>query len=146
MSAGNPGRQWTRRLAWRTVCLLAILPVTALVAWGQGRSTLDGVYSGDQAKRGTATYVDKCSECHDGGNMAPELDGHDFLAEWDNKSLGDLYRQIQTTMPADAPGDLKEHDVLDLIAYVLQANGFPPGDQALDNVSALDAIKFVPKN
>jgi quinoprotein glucose dehydrogenase len=131
----------------RVVMLFAFSLVAAAAALGQAagneRTVWDGVYSSAQAKRGEATYISKCSDCHDGGVMAPELDGFDFRAEWENKRVGALYRLIHTTMPADAPGDLKEREVLDLIAYVLQANGFPAGDQTIDDVTALDGITFV---
>jgi mono/diheme cytochrome c family protein len=131
----------------RVVMVFAFSLVAATAALGQAagneRTVWDGVYSDVQAKRGEATYVSKCSDCHDGGVMAPELAGFDFRAEWENKKVGELYRLIHTTMPADAPGDLKEREVFDLIAYVLRANGFPPGDQAIDDVTALDGIAFV---
>ena len=131
------------RLAMMFVISLVAAATALAQASGNERTVWDGVYSEAQAKRGLATYVSKCSDCHDGGVMAPELGGFDFRAEWENKKVGALYRLIHTTMPADAPGDLKEREVLDLIAYVLQANGFPPGDQAIDDVTALDGITFV---
>lgn len=105
----------------------------------------DNVYGQEQSKRGRAAYDGKCASCHDGGTMGPELWGDPFLAQWENKSLAEFFSRIQTTMPEDAPGTLGESEVLDIIAYVLQTNGFPPGDKAIENKNALATIKFVRK-
>ena len=132
----------------RIVILGAVLPAVAALASAQtstgANSTVrDGVYSAEQAKRGRTTYDTKCASCHDGGTMGPELWGDAFLASWDNKDLNALFSRIQTTMPEDAPGSLSEAEALDVISYVIQTNGFPVGDKALQSVSALSTIKFV---
>ena len=77
--------------------------------------------------------------------MGPELWGDPFLAQWENKSVGSFFNRIQTTMPEEAPGTLSENAVLDVIAYVIQANGFKAGDKALSSASALATMKFVRK-
>jgi mono/diheme cytochrome c family protein len=118
----------------------------AAAASGQApaeKTVRDNVYSQDQAKRGRAAYDGKCASCNDGGTMGPELWGDPFLTQWENKSVSDFYARIQTTMPEDAPGTLSENDVVDIIAYVLQTNGFPPGDKEIEGKSALEALKFV---
>ena len=48
-------------------------------------------------------------------------------------------------MPEDAPGSLSENEVLDIVAYVLQTNGFPAGDKAIPSANALATMKFVRK-
>jgi hypothetical protein len=78
---------------------------------------------------------------HDG----PELWGDAFLTQWENKDVGGFFTRIQTTMPEDAPGSLGEKEVLDIIAYVIQTNGFPAGDKELESAKALATIKFVKK-
>ena len=105
----------------------------------------DQVYSADQSKRGRASYDGKCASCHDGGTMGPELWGDPFLTQWENKSVADFYTRIQTTMPEDAPGTLAEKEVLDIIAYVIQTNGFPAGDKEIASKDALASMKFVKK-
>jgi len=103
----------------------------------------DRVYSHEQAKAGKATYDAKCAGCHDGGAMGPELWGDPFLTSWENKTVATLFERIKTTMPEDSPGSLTESELLDVIAYVLQTNGFTAGDHAMQNGSALAAMKFV---
>jgi len=105
----------------------------------------DKVFSAEQAKRGRASYDGKCASCHDGGTMGPELWGDPFLTQWENKDVAGFFSRIQTTMPEDAPGTLADKEVLDLIAYVLQTNGFPAGDKELASKEALAGMKFVKK-
>ena len=105
----------------------------------------DKVFSADQAKRGRASYDGKCASCHDGGTMGPELWGDPFLTQWENKDVASFFNRIQTTMPEDAPGTLPEKEVLDIIAYVIQTNGFPAGDKELASKEALTNLKFAKK-
>jgi S-disulfanyl-L-cysteine oxidoreductase SoxD len=134
----------------RIVIACALASVLAAVVSGQapgGTETTvrDGVYNQEQSKRGRTTYDAKCASCHDGGTMGPELWGDPFLEQWDNKYVGAFFTRIQTTMPEEAPGTLSENEVLDIIAYVLQTNGFPSGDKAIPTASALATMKFVGK-
>jgi len=105
----------------------------------------DGVYSAEQAQRGRTIYDTTCASCHDGGTMGPELWGDAFLSQWENKDVGAFFIRIQTTMPEDAPGSLSDNEILDVVAYVLQTNGFPAGDKAIPNARALAPITFVRK-
>jgi mono/diheme cytochrome c family protein len=130
------------------VCVIPLVVAAAAPAQTSGETATtvrDGVYSAEQAKRGRTTYDAKCASCHDGGTMGPELWGDQFLAQWDDKFVGAFFSRIQTTMPEDAPGTLGENDVLDVVAYVLQTNGFPAGDKAIPNAGTLTAMKFVRK-
>jgi mono/diheme cytochrome c family protein len=131
------------------VCVMAA--GIAAAASGQTTTTTtaetvaDRVFSADQAKRGRASYDGKCASCHDGGTMGPELWGDPFLTQWENKEVASFFTRIQTTMPEDAPGTLAEKEVLDIIAYVIQTNGFPAGDNELASKDALAKLKFVRK-
>ena len=134
----------------RIVIACAFPSVLAAVASAQTSSgtettVRDGVYNQEQARRGRTTYDAKCAACHDGGTMGPELWGEPFLAQWENKYVGAFFSRIQTTMPEDTPGSLSENDVLDLVSYVLQTNGFPAGDTAIQSASALATMTFVRK-
>jgi mono/diheme cytochrome c family protein len=136
------------RIRKRIGPILLISLAIAVAASGQSTTETtvrDNVYSQDQAKRGRASYDGKCASCHDGGTMGPELWGDPFLTQWENKDVASFFTRIQTTMPEDAPGTLSESDVLDIIAYVLQTNGFPAGDKAIESKNALAAMKFVKK-
>ena len=134
-----------RRIGWILLISLAV----AVAASGQSTTTettvRDNVYSQEQSKRGRAAYDGKCASCHDGGTMGPELWGEAFLTQMENKDVGGFFSRIQTTMPEDAPGTLSDSEVLDIIAYVLQTNGFPAGEKDIESKAALATMKFVKK-
>ncbi|MEP7306871.1 MAG: cytochrome c [Acidobacteriota bacterium] len=93
------------------------------------RSVWDGVYTLGQAKRG-ALKSGLCVECHgDGfvGGPAPELAGTGFAANWEGRSVGDLFDLIRLTMPDNDPGALSREEYADLVAYILLVNKFPTG-------------------
>src|SRR5215467_14013692 len=115
--------------------LLAASTLFPVRAQDSQRTVWDGVYTGDQAKRGEAAFVQACSNCHgrtlEGADMTPALTGGAFTANWDGLTLGDLFDRIRTSMPADRPGSLSRQDNADVIAYILRFNQFPSGKEEL---------------
>ena len=112
-----------------------------------GSGVWSGVYTEAQAKRGEGTANKACSSCHGadlmGGEAGPALVGLEFLGNWNQQSLGDLFDRIHATMPADAPGSLSLPDTADVIARVLQLNKFPAGQKDLPtDTNALGKIKI----
>ena len=136
---------FNRLAAFASAALIASALASAQTPSAPATTSPDGVYSAEQARRGRTVYDAKCASCHDGGTMGPELWGDAFLKQWDRKALGEFYTRIQTTMPEDAPGSMKEAETLDAIAYVLEMNGFTPGDRAIPGARALAAVAFAPK-
>ena len=110
------------------------------------RSIGDGVYSGAQAKRGRTLYLARCAGCHgedlEGQGFAPGLAGAAFLSLWSGQTVQDLYSRTRTTMPEDMPGSLSPEETLDILAHVLQVNGFRPGAAELERAD-LEAIVIV---
>jgi mono/diheme cytochrome c family protein len=87
-----------------------------------------------QATAGATVYKLQCAACHgatlnNGG--APKLAGPEFLKKWAANTVDDFHFITSTTMPMTKPGALKEAEYLNVIAYVLQTNGFKPGTTAL---------------
>lgn len=95
----------------------------------------DGIYNAEQAKRGQSKYGQACSTCHladlSGSDQAPSLVGGDFLDRWDGQSVADLADRIRTSMPADDVGSLTTAMSVDIVSYILQANGFPAGSEEM---------------
>jgi mono/diheme cytochrome c family protein len=119
-----------------------------LLASAQGKTTLDGVYTDAQAKRGEAVYTKACAGCHQtdlsGDGQTPPLTGKDFNMDWIDQSLGDLFDRTRISMPADKPGSLAPADVADVIAFLLSKGRFPAGASELpSDLAALKTIKFV---
>ena len=99
------------------------------------KTTQDGVYSPEQAKRGETAYGKTCATCHGpdlmGLDTAPSLTGPEFTASWTGMTADDLQERIRTSMPADAPGTLSRTDVADIMAFLFSKDGFPAGSTEL---------------
>ena len=121
---------------------LTLWLVTAYAA-----SVWDGVYTAAQADRGKALYGKQCASCHgaglDGSGQAPPLTGADFKGDWNGQTADDLFEKMQTSMPADRPGQLSREQNADILAFLLSSNGFPAGQKELPtDAPALQKIRF----
>ncbi len=100
-----------------------------------GAGIWDGVYTEEQAERGAQTYLQVCAGCHGedmrGDSNSPSLVGMSFMFLWEERSLGELFASIQTAMPPTNPNSLSRESYLDILAYLLQANSFPAGEDQL---------------
>jgi len=122
-----------------SVALSVLLLVGALVANAQDASSpsiRSGVFTAAQAKRGSDAYQASCSGCH-GGDLhatdteAVDLTGPAFLAKWNGKTLGERFERIRDTMPLGNANTLGDKTYMDILAFILQFNDFPPGNQEL---------------
>ncbi len=117
-----------------------------LSAQERAKNVRQGVYTAEQAERGKSGYEGVCARCHgvpltgSQGN-GPTLKGAAFLAHWDRDTLGSLYVKIRDTMPQGGPGTLTDEVKLQILAYILQQNGFPGGKSELPgDLNALEEI------
>jgi cytochrome c553 len=66
-------------------------------------TTLDGVYTQEQAERGMGAYNRNCAGCHqrdlNGTGGAPPLHTTTFTENWREGYLSNLFHHIQTWMP-----------------------------------------------
>lgn len=109
------------------------------------QTTRDKVFLKAQATRGADLYVKHCERCHDpakvpaGKKPGPPTVGPRFIETWQDRTLGELFGSIMNTMPSDGSITLTADQTLDVLAYMLQANGFPDGPAALKNDDAMKA-------
>ncbi|MSR35818.1 MAG: cytochrome c [Gemmatimonadetes bacterium] len=96
------------------------------------RTTLDGVFTNEQADAGAKTYEAICSKCH-GTGTGPAFKGGSFLTKWSNQSLYRLWEYMSTRMPYGAPGTLTTEQYLGMLAWILRENGYPAGTTPLPN-------------
>ena len=92
-----------------------------------GPSTLNGVYTNEQATRGRYVYLGSCRYCHN----AQTHTGKVFAEWWKGKQLSDLYSFVLERMPKNDPGSLAPEDVADVVAYLLKLNAMPIGKAEL---------------
>jgi S-disulfanyl-L-cysteine oxidoreductase SoxD len=115
----------------------ALVVLSGLAAQAQGRKAGDGVYSAEQAVRGAETYEKACASCHmadlRGEGFAPALNGDAFALRWETGKLGDLFKIVKGTMPADNPGSLTAAQYAEVVAFMLKANGYPAGQALSEN-------------
>jgi cytochrome c len=117
----------------------------SLAAAQTTKNVWDGVYNEAQAARGKTSYIASCAACHQeglqGADLAPALKGEEFLLRWADHSMFELVDRIQKTMPQDNPGSLSTQENADIVAYVLQVNRFPAGqDELKPDVAGLKTI------
>ena len=137
----------------RVLVVFPLLLLAVLIATGaaQSRRVSDGVFTAAQAERGHVVFERVCAGCHasnlggDEPREVPALAHEEFDASWRGEPVSALQRKVRTTMPADRPGTLSAADSIDIVAYILQANGFRPGATELPaDQAALDAITIDP--
>ena len=111
-------------------------PPEAQAGQEEERTTVwDGVYTAEQAARGKIVYDRNCGACHlpdmSGSDEARPLAGERFMQDWREDTVHTLFTRIRNLMPFDEPATLGEQAYLDSVAYILEFNGFPPGDREL---------------
>jgi mono/diheme cytochrome c family protein len=113
-----------------------VIPTRAQPALSQtasGKTIWDGVFSEEQVARGRTAYNISCASCHrsDLSGFESALRGQRFMDHWREDSLESLYSNIKKSMPRNEPGSLESATYVDIIAYILQQNGFPTGASEL---------------
>jgi mono/diheme cytochrome c family protein len=110
------------------------------------RSTSSGVFTAEQAKNGERVYQAQCASCH-GADLhstepeAPDLTDGAFKFAWQGKTIADRFEQIRGTMPPNKSRSLDDQIYVDIVAYLLQFNGLPAGNQKLaPDIQALRQI------
>ncbi len=121
------------------VAAAALLGLAGMGVSQSQRSVWDGVFTADQARRGQARYKELCASCHgeslEGGESSPPLAGGEFLSNWNTLTVGDLFDRTRSTMPQNKPGSLTREAGAEILAYVLSANQFPAGKEAMPQAS-----------
>src|SRR6202021_542184 len=126
-----PARNFSR---FAIGCALVASAISIAMAAAQ-QPARTGPFTAEQAAAGRAIYQATCSTCHlpdmKGTFEAPPLSGANFMNTWRSRPTSDLFTRIRTTMPITNPGSLSDQDAINLVAFILQANGATAGTQAL---------------
>ena len=107
-------------------------------------SVWDGVFSAAQAERGNREFQTNCSVCHgaelQGTADAKSLKGDRFWGDWKETSVDYLLARISQSMPfsedGSLAGTLSEQTYVDIVANILNTNGFPAGQKELSKDSS----------
>jgi alcohol dehydrogenase (cytochrome c) len=108
--------------------LAVIAACSAAIVTGQ-------TYTAAQAEAGRAAYQANCANCHlpdlAGRNEAPQLAGANFMSAWGARSTGALITYIATSMPPGTRGGIGPEISVNLVAFLLMANGALSGNRPL---------------
>ena len=105
--------------------------------WGFVRvaATPTAQFSAAQVGPGRKVYAAECARCHGAkleGRTAPALVGAGFAPSSNSTmTVGGIYQYVTTNMPADKPGQLKPAQYVDVMAFLLHANGYAPSGNTL---------------
>jgi mono/diheme cytochrome c family protein len=140
-------------MGWKTAALTAaafgISGVFLSVGAQNSSAIWSGVYTAAQAERGRTVVQTHCSECHHddlSGGEGPALAGPTFMLKWETHTVERLFHKIRDTMPSRDDTDVTEQQKLDSVAFILQQNGFPAGNQELaDTEGLLASLRIAPK-
>ena len=134
-------------VVWIAGVSQAVVKTQAAAPATQAKSVWDGVFTKEQADRGAVAFKAACSECHGndlaGDGFAPALTGSDFMGNWNDLSVGDLFERIRVSMPPSGPGAVTPAQKADIVAHILNASKFPAGTTELEpKTEALKLIKI----
>jgi hypothetical protein len=108
------------------IITLSLIACTTMAQEETASGVLQGVYTTEQAQRGSDTFKDICRNCH-----IPR-DFRSIFKQSENTVaiINDYYGLISNTMPQDSPGSLSEETYLDVISYFMSLNGIAAVDAA----------------
>ena len=94
------------------------------------KSTSNGVFTAEQAKRGATAYNSNCSTCHgselrSADREVPSLTDRSFKFSWIGKTIAEKFQIARDTMPPEDKHSLDDQVYLDIVSYILQFNNIP---------------------
>jgi len=109
-----------------------------------GANSAPSLFTSAQATRGEASYDRYCLACHgshldDGDFGGPPLRGSYFRSHWGAGDVAALFAFTKNGMPPDNPGGLNDSTYADILAYILQYNGYKAGESELPTDPAAQA-------
>ena len=113
----------------------------------QQPTTNDGVYTKKQADAAKAQFDKLCADCHPftvaGKKKVKDVPlGEDpFYDNWTGRPLAEMIKTIALTMPNDGSAVVSDTEAADLVAYILQQNGFKPGETPLSKATGTAVVE-----
>jgi cytochrome c5 len=111
------------------------------------KTTNDGIYTRAQADGAKKQFDKICADCHAftvAAKKKPKdltLGDEPFFETWTGRPVTDLVNVITLTMPNDGSAVVSEAEAVDLVAYMLQQNGFPAGSSPLTKETASAVVE-----
>jgi hypothetical protein len=120
------------------------------------RTVWEGAYTDAQADRARTTFESTCARCQltapaggttqaQGAGQGGPLSGDKFWTMFTQRTVGDLLAYLKKNMPNGNPGTLSAATYNDLVALILQSNGFPAGAAEVSPATVAN-VQIIPKN
>jgi mono/diheme cytochrome c family protein len=111
------------------------------------RSTAEGVFTEEQAKRGAAAYNAHCAGCHGADLRSTDREVSNLTDEsfkrWIGKTIAEIFEVTRDTMPPREERSLSDQMYLDMVTFILRFNKVPAGSQDLKpDLQTLKQIKI----
>ncbi len=127
--------------------ILMSLPFSASAQRGGPLPEDPAYYTIEQAERGEALYQQSCLICHgenlNDGEFGAPLKGTSFSIRWAGASMDALLEQTRE-MPPGQTNSFSGQQYADMIAFILQENDIPAGDENLPSDATALAALFLP--
>ena len=104
-------------------------PTQAPQAAAQQQGTIP--LTSDQVQKGRVVYDANCASCHGpslSDGVAGSLTGRAFQTRWTGQSPVGLRDYLRQQMPPGQPGSLTNEQYRNLVALLLNENGYAPGE------------------
>jgi S-disulfanyl-L-cysteine oxidoreductase SoxD len=135
----------------RAKLFIPAILLTCALSYGFSRQTqavpaktvLDSIFTLAQAERGEKEYEANCTRCHEGNDPeGPTLFGRTFVDRWREDDLEVLFNYMRLRMPAGTAHSLPDKSYLEILAFLLDSNGYPHGTREL-TIDSMPGIRFV---
>ena len=97
-------------------------------------AAVPALYTVAQADSGKVKFLANCAQCHGPtleGRAGPALKGPNFASAQSKFHVSDIFAIVSKNMPATDPGSLAHDDYVEIMAFLLQQNGYPDGSKTL---------------
>ena len=95
---------------------------------------LPALFTAREAGQGRIVFEQQCAGCHGDnlrGKIGPAIIGPSLGSVADHTTVSIMFNVIAAEMPAGAPASLSHQDYTEVMAYLLQRNGYPAGAHPL---------------
>ncbi len=125
-------RRQAAALSGACAALMIVVLSTPFVAAAASVTTpakaLPTLFSNSEAVQGRVVFEQHCAACHGDdlrGKIGPALIGPSLGSAGNHTTVSIMFNVIAFEMPADYPASLTKQNYADVMAYILQRNGYP---------------------
>jgi mono/diheme cytochrome c family protein len=134
-----PAGRLTAARAGVVIALLCTPVVAAAASATASGRALPKLFTSSEAAHGRIVFEQQCAACHGEdlrGKIGPALIGPGLGSVADHTTVSIMFNVIAFEMPAGDPASLTQQNYADVMAYILQRNGYPAGAHPLSYTTA----------